>query len=95
VLFHDDQQGHIIIGEAVFNLAVSQQEISVESLIAELGVMAENGISEDKLSQIADARHWLKGFVNTAPRHRAELRWLATAKSPQLMNLPSEDNSKT
>jgi len=77
VLFHDEEQGHIIIGEAVFNLATSQKEINIDSLITELGTMAEYDVSDYRLAQIAEARRWLKSFVNTSPRNREELRWLA------------------
>lgn len=83
MLFHDEEQGHIIIGEAVINLAVSQKEININSLIIELGSMAEGDASDNRLAQIADARRWLKAFVETSPRNREELRWLSASRHLQ------------
>lgn len=80
MLFHDEEQGHIIIGEAVINLAVSQKEININSLIIELGTMAEGDVSDSRLAQIADARRWLKAYAETSPRNREELRWLSASR---------------
>jgi len=86
VLFHDEEQGHIIIGEAVINLAVSQKEINIHSLIIELGTMAEGDASDNRLAQIADAGRWLKAFVETSPRNREELRWLSASRHLRAIN---------
>lgn len=86
MLFHDEEQGHIIIGEAVINLAVSQKEINIHSLIIELGTMAEGDASDNRLAQIADARRWLKAFVETSPRNREELRWHSASRHLRAIN---------
>ncbi|MGP2415450.1 hypothetical protein ACTUSQ_14945 [Pantoea ananatis] len=75
--FHDEATGHKIIGEAAVNLALHDEEITVVSLIRQLSVMADNEIDDERVIQIADARKWLKSFINVATRERAELNWMA------------------
>lgn len=79
MLFHDDEKGHVIIGEAAVNLALGKKEISVSSLIAELSQMAESKAGEDRLAQIADARRWLREFMQPGRRDQAVLHWLTVA----------------
>jgi hypothetical protein len=62
VLIQEDEIGHVIIGEAALSLALGEREISVASLLSELGLMAKAGGSPDRLAQIAEARHWLSSF---------------------------------
>lgn len=76
MFYHDDEKGHIIIGEAAVSLAVAGQDISVESLIKELSVMAEGDVSDAKLAEIFDARRWLQGFRKYSSREQAELHWI-------------------
>ncbi|NIF23972.1 hypothetical protein [Candidatus Pantoea multigeneris] len=57
-----DGKGHVIIGEAALSLALGVKEISVHSLISELGHMAEADGSDNRLTEIAAARIWLKSF---------------------------------
>ncbi|MBK0123967.1 hypothetical protein IAE30_09435 [Pantoea sp. S61] len=59
---HHDGKGHVIIGEAALSLALGEKEISVQSLIAELGSMAQAGGSDKRLTEISEARTWLKSF---------------------------------
>ncbi|KHJ69713.1 hypothetical protein QU24_02340 [Pantoea rodasii] len=59
---HHDGKGHVIIGEAALSLALGEKEISVHSLIAELGHMAQTGGSDKRLTEISEARSWLKSF---------------------------------
>lgn len=59
---HHDGKGHVIIGEAALSLALGEKEISVQSLIAELGHMAQAGGSDNRLAEISEARSWLKSF---------------------------------
>ncbi|THB82571.1 hypothetical protein E1N66_20290 [Pantoea allii] len=83
MVYHDKTIGHMILGEAAINLAFEEQEITLISLIRQLGEMAENERSDDRIEQIADARNWLKSFINPTTRDRAELNWLVeTGQAP-------------
>ncbi|ADU72140.1 hypothetical protein [Pantoea sp. At-9b] len=73
MLFHNDEKDHVIIGEAAVNLALGEKEISVSSLIAELSQMAERESGEDRLAQIADARRWLRKYMQPGHRDQAAL----------------------
>ncbi|WP_376748126.1 hypothetical protein [Pantoea septica] len=79
VLFHNDEKGHAIIGEAVISLALGEKEISVETLIAELSRMAENETHAARLTAISEARRWLKSHQHHDIRDRSELHWLTVA----------------
>lgn len=76
MFYHDDEKGHIIIGEAAVSLAIAGQDITVESLIKELAAMAEADVSDEKLAEIFDARRWLQGFRQYGSREQAELHWM-------------------
>ncbi|WP_313651859.1 hypothetical protein [Pantoea sp.] len=76
MIYYEKNVGHIILGEATINLAFEGQEISLASLIQQLGVMAENEKNDERVAQIADARNWLKGLAEAASHDRAELKWL-------------------
>ncbi len=76
MLFHNHEKGHAVIGEAVINLALDGKEISVETLIAELGLMAETETRAAKLTEIAEARRWLQRYQHHDVRHQSELHWL-------------------
>lgn len=83
MVYHDKTTGHRILGEAAINLAFEEQEITLVSLIRELSAMAEKERSDERVAQIADARNWLKGFIETSTRDRAELNWLVeTGQAP-------------
>lgn len=74
-----DEKGHVIIGEAALSLALSEREISVQSLIEELGYMAKAGGSPSRLSDISEARSWLRSFdqPDVAVLHVPYLKTLA------------------
>ncbi|NIF23990.1 hypothetical protein [Candidatus Pantoea multigeneris] len=76
---HNDGKGHVIIGEAALSLALSEKEISVRSLISELKHMAEAGGNDNRLTEISEARDWLKSFhePEQAVRHVPYLQTLA------------------
>lgn len=83
MVYYDKTIGHMILGEAAINLAFEDQAITLVSLIRQLGQMAENERSDERVAQIADARNWLKGFIEDATRDRAELNWLVeTGQAP-------------
>lgn len=67
MLIQDDEKGHVIIGEAALHLALAEKEINVISLIAELDHMAVNVSCDERLSNISDARSWLKKHANPEP----------------------------
>lgn len=79
MLFHDDEKGHVILGEAVFNLALDDKEISIDTLIAELNLMAEQASSDSRLAEIFAARGWLKQFRQSQVRTVAGQHWLMTS----------------
>ncbi|MDR6352553.1 hypothetical protein [Pantoea sp. SORGH_AS_0659] len=74
-----DGKGHVIIGEAALSLALGEKAISVRSLIAELGHMAQAGGSDKRLAEISEARSWLKSLhePEQAVRRVPYLRTLA------------------
>lgn len=80
MLFHEKVVGHVIIGEATLNLALGDRDISVEALIAELGRMAETEENDERLAQIADARSWLKNFVQPERIHQTQTEWQPQAQ---------------
>jgi len=83
MVYHDKTTGHVILGEAAINLAFEGQEITLVSLIRQLGEMAENERNDDRVAQIADARNWLRSFIDASTRDRAELNWLVvTGQAP-------------
>jgi len=63
VFFQDDEKGHVIIGEAALHLALAQKEITVMSLIAELGRMAVDHSGDARLLELSEARNWLRTFI--------------------------------
>nr|WP_236263014.1 hypothetical protein [Pantoea sp. S62] len=48
-------------------MALAEKEINVISLIGELGHMAANATCDKRLSDISEARSWLKKYAN--PEH--------------------------
>ena len=75
MLFHNDEKGHAIIGEAVISLALGEKEISLDTLIAELGLMAETETRARRLTEISEARRWLQGYQHHDTRHQSEPHW--------------------
>ncbi|MBK0098936.1 hypothetical protein IBT49_23350 [Erwinia sp. S63] len=63
MLFHEDEEGHVIIGEAVLQLALAGKDITVFSLLNELNHMAEDEISVSRQMDISDARDWLLEYA--------------------------------
>lgn len=63
MLLQDDGNGHVIIGESALHLALAKKEISVISLIAELGYVAADKCSDERLAEISEARSWLKSLI--------------------------------
>ncbi|WP_432716195.1 hypothetical protein QQL37_10215 [Pantoea agglomerans] len=83
MVYHDKTTGHMILGEAAINLAFDEQEITLVALIRQLSEMAEQERNDERVTQIADARNWLKGFIESSTRDRAELNWLVeTGQAP-------------
>ena len=83
MVYHDKTTGHMILGEAAINLAFDEQEITLVALIRQLSDMAEQEHNDERVTQIADARNWLKGFIKSSTRDHAELNWLVeTGQAP-------------
>lgn len=83
MVYHDKTTGHMILGEAAINLAFDEQEITLVALTRQLSEMAEQERNDERVAQIADARNWLKGFIEPSTRDRAELNWLVeTGQAP-------------
>ena len=83
MVYHDKTTGHMILGEAAINLAFDEQEITLVALIRQLSEMAEQEPNDERVTQIADVRNWLKGFIESSTRDRAELNWLVeTGQAP-------------
>ncbi|MEN4522762.1 hypothetical protein [Pantoea agglomerans] len=80
MLLQDDGNGHVIIGVAALHLALAKKEISVISLIAELGYMAADKCSDERLTEISEARSWLKRVITPDRAEHSEpyLRTLAS-----------------
>lgn len=72
MLFQGDSKGHVIIGEAALHLALAKKEISVISMIAELGHMAAGKCSDERLYEISQARSWLKRSATAGRAQQAE-----------------------
>lgn len=63
MLFQEDAEGHVIIGEAVLKLALSGKVINVSSLLTELNRMAIEETSKPRQTDISDAVSWLRKFA--------------------------------
>ncbi|MEN4704435.1 hypothetical protein [Pantoea agglomerans] len=79
MLLQDDGNGHVIIGEAALHLEQAKKEISVISQTAELGYMASDKCSDERLAEISEARSWLKRLITPDRTEQSEpnLRTLA------------------
>ena len=79
MLFHNDDKGHIIIGEAALSLALSKKEISIATLLTELGYMERSTGNTGRLTQITAATSWLRSFDSpqSAEKHVPYLQTLA------------------
>ncbi|MEN4928562.1 hypothetical protein ABEI22_05580 [Erwinia billingiae] len=55
----EDQEHHVMLGEAAMSLIFSRQEISPAALLHQLQVMAVDEDDDDRLLQIAQTRKWL------------------------------------
>ncbi|PXV76820.1 hypothetical protein [Pantoea sp. PNA 03-3] len=80
MFYHDDEKGHIIIGEAAISLSLRGHDITTESLLQELAVMADGEVSDSKLAEIFDAKRWLQGYSRYGSREQAELHCMMTGQ---------------
>lgn len=55
----EDQEHHIMLGEAAMSLIFSREEISPAALLQQLQAMAGEEDDDDRLLQIWQARTWL------------------------------------
>ena len=75
--FNDDDKRMAILGEAAVVLARRDKEISVESLLRQLQIMAEHGGNAERLTAITDTRNWLMKLRGISSRSRNEPAWFA------------------
>ena len=69
--FHNENQ--LIIGEAAVHQAINNADITVDSLIRELTIMAATEEDHARCVQIRGAKRWLRGFTPLSG-NRDELR---------------------
>ncbi|WP_128599704.1 hypothetical protein [Pantoea wallisii] len=79
MFYHDDVQGHKIIGEAAFRLITQAQQVTVVNLIEELIAMSEHEACDERLSLISDARYWLKDHLNAGHRYQTAKSWITAS----------------
>lgn len=82
-MYSEDMTGHAVIGEAAVNLAVREQEISVDTLLTELSNMLENERLHIKAESINAAIAWLRDFRSVGTHSSEDKRWM----------IPEPDNS--
>ncbi|ADU72175.1 hypothetical protein [Pantoea sp. At-9b] len=82
MLYSEDMTGHAVIGEAAVNLAVREQEISVDALLKELNLMLRAEKLSSRIARISAAISWLRDFRTVGARDGAGKGWM----------LPDADN---
>lgn len=76
MLYSEDMTGHAVIGEAAVNLAVREQEITVDSLLTELNIMLADEESGSRIARISAAIDWLRDFSTVGARGGATKSWM-------------------
>ncbi|MDI9279386.1 hypothetical protein QMZ65_19415 [Pantoea sp. EABMAA-21] len=76
MLYSEDMTGHAIIGEAAVNLAVREEEISVDALLTELNIMLKAEKTSSRSRRISDAISWLRDFRTVGSRGGAGKKWM-------------------
>ncbi|MTD26199.1 hypothetical protein [Erwinia sorbitola] len=74
----EDENQHVIIGEAAMNLIFSREEISLGSLINQLQSMASAEEDDDRLLKIWEARRWLLEYKKGSLALPADNLWLSS-----------------
>ncbi len=78
MLYSEDMTGHAVIGEAAVNLAVREQEITVDSLLGELNTMLRAEEFSSRIARISAAISWLQDFRTVGARGGAAHSWMLT-----------------
>jgi len=73
--FNSDEKSRVLIGEAAIHLALTEQEINVETLIHQLTLMARKETSGPRLALIHAACEWLSDSRALSSQHIEELNW--------------------
>ncbi|KJV33725.1 hypothetical protein [Pantoea sp. SM3] len=76
MLYSEDMTGHAIIGEAAVNLAVRDQDITVDALISELAAMLKADSSHSRDQAIRGAINWLRGHRSISAKSTGEDSWI-------------------
>ncbi|MXP53810.1 hypothetical protein FD737_12035 [Pantoea sp. Seng] len=99
MLYSEDMTGHAIIGEAAVNLAVREQDITVDALISELAAMLKADSSHSRELSIREAIKWLRGHRSISAKSTGEDSWLlpdaghsGTASQESTLRLMADDD---
>ncbi|KJV43936.1 hypothetical protein VH86_24350 [Pantoea sp. BL1] len=76
MLYSEDMTGHAVIGEAAVNLAVREEEISVDALLTELNIMLKAEKISSRSRRISDAISWLRDFRTVGARGSDNKEWM-------------------
>ena len=76
MLYSEDMTGHAVIGEAAVNLAVREEEISVDALLTELDIMLKAEKISSRSRRISDAISWLRDFRTVGARGSDNKEWM-------------------
>lgn len=76
MLYSEDMTGHAVIGEAAVNLAVREEEISVDALLTELNIMLKAEKITSRSRRISDAINWLRDFRTAGTRGSDNKEWM-------------------
>lgn len=76
MLYSEGMTGHAVIGEAAVNLAVREQEITVDSLLTELNMMLRDEELSSHIARISAAIDWLRGFRTLGARGGMTKSWM-------------------
>ncbi|MDF7628200.1 hypothetical protein PUG46_02850 [Erwiniaceae bacterium L1_55_4] len=76
MLYSEDMTGHAVIGEAAVNLAVREEEISVDALLTELDIMLKAEKTSSRSRRISDAISWLRDFRTVGARGSDNKEWM-------------------
>ncbi|KGT85970.1 hypothetical protein [Enterobacter cancerogenus] len=76
MLYSEDMTGHAVIGEAAVNLAVREEEISVDALLTELNIMLKAEKISSRSRRISDAIIWLRDFRTVGARGSDNKEWM-------------------
>ncbi|WP_205298353.1 hypothetical protein [Candidatus Pantoea formicae] len=78
MLYSEEMTGHAIIGEAAVNLAVREQDTTVDALISELSSMLQADSSHLRELSIKGAIKWLREHLSVSAKPTGKDNWMLT-----------------